>query len=186
MAYLEEKDRQDRADGTPKAGRLRQITPDTGKFLAILAATSPPGDIIEIGTSAGYSTLWLALAAKETNRKIRTFEILPEKARLAKETFRLTGADQYVELIEGDFLPYAAQLHKVAFCFLDAEKEVYEACFRAVAPSMVYNGLIVADNATSHYDDVKPMMDIASGDERFDCLTVPIGKGEFICRRTRL
>lgn len=68
MTYLEEIDSKDRLDGTPRLKRLRQIPPETGKFISLLAATAPKGNIIEIGTSAGYSSLWLAQACKETGR----------------------------------------------------------------------------------------------------------------------
>ena len=184
MEYLEAIDKKDRDDGTAQARRLRQIPPETGKFIATLAAKcSRDGEFIEIGTSAGYSTLWLSLAAKEIGVKIKTFEILPEKVKLAKETFRMTGSEKYVELIEGDFLSHCDTIKKISFCFLDAEKEVYLECFKAVAPKLMENGLLVADNAISHRDGVKPMMDAATADKRFDCLTVPIGTGEFICRR---
>ncbi len=84
--------------------RLRQIPPETGKFLALLAANAPEGDIIEIGTSAGYSTLWLALACEQSGRKLTTYEILPEKAALARATFQLAQMNETVQFVEGDAL----------------------------------------------------------------------------------
>ena len=80
MRFLEEIDARDKTDGTPKKLRLRQIPPDTGRFISLLARCAPRGDFIEIGTSAGYSTLWLSLACRETGAKITTFEVLEEKA----------------------------------------------------------------------------------------------------------
>ena len=74
MRYLEGLDSKDRANGTPRMERLRQIPPEIGKFLAILAASAPEGQILEIGTSAGYSTLWIALACMKKNIKIKTYE----------------------------------------------------------------------------------------------------------------
>ena len=97
MLYLEKQDHLDRNDDTPRMQRLRQIPPETGRFLAIMAASSPSGNIIEIGTSAGYSTLWLSLAAKQRNQKVITFELLEEKIvlktlkrRLKNTEFQLT------------------------------------------------------------------------------------------------
>jgi len=87
MKYLEQIDAADRMDGTPRAQRLRQIPPETGKFLAIMAANAPGGAFLQIGTSAGYSTLWLSLACEMIGQTIHTFEVLPDKARLARETF---------------------------------------------------------------------------------------------------
>ena len=99
MKFLEEIDSTDRNDGTPRLERLRQIPPETGKFLFILAASAPTGKFLEIGTSAGYSTLWIALACKTLGYKVTTFEILKEKAKLAEDTFKETNMEQHIELI---------------------------------------------------------------------------------------
>ena len=73
MQELERIDAKDRTDGTEHLRRLRQIPPETGKFLALFASNAPTeGDWIEIGTSAGYSTMWLSLAAKIKGKKIKT------------------------------------------------------------------------------------------------------------------
>ncbi len=183
MLTLEAIDARDRQDGTPHLQRMRQIPPETGKFIALLAATAPEGKFIEIGTSAGYSTLWLSLAGRERGCKITTFEILEEKVRLAEVTFRLAGVEDTVELIAGDALDYLADIQNIAFCFLDAEKEIYGACYEAVVPNLVSGGLLVADNAISHGATVQPMIERSLADERVDALVVPIGKGELLCRK---
>ena len=183
MRTLEKIDAQDRQDGTPHLQRMRQIPAETGKFIALLAATAPEGKLIEIGTSAGYSTLWLALAGRELGRKITTFEILDEKVRMAEETFRLAGVEDTVELIAGDVLDYLADVQDIAFCFLDAEKEIYGACYEAVVPNMVRGGLLVADNALSHRAFLQPMIERSLADERIDALLVPIGTGALLCRK---
>ncbi|MBE7550358.1 MAG: class I SAM-dependent methyltransferase [Anaerolineales bacterium] len=183
MQVLEQIDRQDRANGTPRLQRLRQITPETGKFLALLAAGSPEGMVLEIGTSAGYSALWIALACEMLGRTLHTFEVLPEKAHLARETFRAAQVERVVKLVEGDARDHLGQVEQVAFCFLDAEKEVYGECYEAVIPKLVKGGLLVADNALNHRQTLQPVLDRALADERVDALIVPIGKGELVCRR---
>ena len=183
IEYLEEIDSRDRNDGTPRLRRLRQITPDTGRFLSLLAASAPKGEFIEIGTSAGYSTLWIALACKLIGNKIITFEILKEKVELAKETFKITEMKHYIELIEDDARKFIKNFKKISFCFLDAEKEIYEECYDLVIPNMVRGGIFVADNAINHYETLKPMIDKALADKRVDALIVPIGKGELLCRK---
>ena len=183
MEYLEKIDSKDRSDGTPRLKRLRQIPPETGKFISLLAASTPKGKFIEIGTSAGYSTLWITLACKLLGSKITTFEILKEKIKLAKETFRETDMENYIELIEGDARNYLKDYNNIAFCFLDAEKEVYEECYDLVVPNMVKGGILIADNAINHYEALKPMLDKALTDQRVDALIVPIGKGELLCRK---
>ena len=183
MATLEARDAVDRADGTPRLERLRQIPPETGRFLALLAASAPEGAWLEIGTSAGYSALWLALACRERGRVLTTFEVLPSKVAMAAETFAAAGVCEVVKLLEGDFLEQSAAISEIAFCFLDAEKEVYGSCYDAVVPRLVPGGLLVADNAINHRATLQPMIDAALVDRRVDALVVPIGKGELMCRR---
>ena len=183
MDYLESLDSKDRVDGTPRMERLRQIPPETGKFLAILAASVPEGQFLEIGTSGGYSTMWIAFACIERGIKIKTFEILEEKIKLAKETFQVSKMANHVELVEGDARDFLKEEKNISFCFLDAEKEVYDECYDLIIPNMVKGGLLVADNAINHYKTLKPMIEKALSDERVDTLIVPIGKGELLCRK---
>lgn len=183
MKYLEDLNAKHRRDGTPHLQRLRQIPPETGRFIALLAASAPEGTYLEIGTSAGYSTLWLAIACKEVGRKITTFEVLEEKAILARETFKLAGVENIVELLTGDARDYLQNYRNVSFCFLDPEKEAYYDCYEKLVSNMVKGGLLVADNAISHKDVLKPMLERALSDKRVDALIVPIGSGELVCRK---
>jgi len=149
----------------------------------VQAYTAPPGERIEIGTSAGYSTLWLALACRETGTTVSTFEVLPEKIALAEETFKLAETGDVVMLVEGDARDHLKKISDIAFCFLDAEKEVYADCFEAVIPNMVTGGILAADNAINHRETLQPMLDRALTDDRVDGLIVPIGKGVLVSRR---
>jgi len=183
MSALEERDRVDRADGTERLDRLRQIPRETGHFIALLAASAPRDTWIEIGTSAGYSSLWLALAARERDATLTTFELLASKHAMAAETFATAEVNDVVTLVQGDFLDHVNELGDISFCFLDAEKEVYERCYQAVVPKLVPGGLLVADNAISHQVDLQSLLDTALSDPRVDAMIVPIGKGELVCRR---
>ena len=183
MRALEEQDRRDREDGTPRRERLRQIPPDTGKFLALLAASAPAGPWLEVGTSAGYSTLWLALAAREAGAEVTTFESLPEKVALARETFRRAEVEDAVTLVGGDALIHLAAYDSISFCFLDAEKEIYEKCYELIVPRLKPGGLLLADNAVNHREILGPMLERALGDGRVDALVVPVGKGVLVCRK---
>jgi predicted O-methyltransferase YrrM len=179
MRALEAIDARDRGDGTPLLKRLRQIPTETGQFLALLASTAPKGEVVEVGTSAGYSTMWLSLSG----RKITTFEVLPEKAALARETFRLTGLDGQVNSILGDARKLLDGMNPVGFCFLDAEKDVYQDCYEKVVPLLVSGGLLAADNVTSHQDQLQDFVDHVLADRRVDALVVPIAKGVLVCRK---
>jgi predicted O-methyltransferase YrrM len=179
MQALEAIDQRDRLDATPRQQRLRQIPPVTGKFLALIAANAPQGDFVEIGTSAGYSTLWLSLAG----RRLTTYELLPEKASLARQTFHLSAVEHLVELVEGDALAYLERHEKISFCFVDAEKEIYAACYDLVVPRLVPGGILAADNASSHRAELEPLLERARLDARIDSLVVPVGKGVLLCRK---
>ena len=183
MKYLKDIDAKDRKDGTPSPLRLRQIPPETGRFIALLAASVPKGTYLEIGTSAGYSTLWLVLACKEIGRKLITFEVDKEKVKLAIETFKTAGVEKIVELVIGDAREYLQNYKNISFCFLDVDKEVYYDCYKKVIPNMVSGGLLIADNAINHRETLKPMLDKALSDKRVDALILPIGKGELVCRK---
>jgi len=183
MQELEAVDLRDRADGTPQRRRLRQVPPATGRFLALLAASAPAGPLLEIGTSAGYSTLWLAMAARATGRRVTTFEIDSAKCALAQATFAAAGVADVIDLIAGDAQLHLAVYDQIGFCFLDAEKDIYQPCFDLVAPRLATGGLLLADNAISHHAALRPMLDRALHDDRVDSVLVPIGEGVLLCRK---
>ncbi len=183
MSELEAIDQRDRTDGTPHSKRLRQIPPEVGKFLAILAASAPAGSIIEIGTSGGYSTLWLALAARATGRRVTTFEIDAAKVELARATFAAAEVADLIDLEPGDALTHLHSYSDIGFCFLDCDKDLYEPCYELLLPRMLPGAILVADNAISHAAAVRPMLDRALSDSRIDAVLVPIGSGELLCRK---
>ncbi|HUI45906.1 MAG TPA: class I SAM-dependent methyltransferase [Nitrospirota bacterium] len=183
MQYLEEIDARDRSDGTMQMSRLRQITPEVGRFIALLAAGAPDGHYVEIGTSAGYSMLWLVLACRQAGRRVKTFEILDKKAELARQTFAIVGVGDVVDFVHADALLHLPNIHDISFCFLDAEKEIYGQCYEIIIKNMVRGGFLIADNAISHESTLRPMLDRALSDERVDAMIVPIGNGELVCRK---
>jgi predicted O-methyltransferase YrrM len=183
MAELEAIDARDRDDGTPRPSRLRQVSPETGRFIALLAASAPNGQILEIGTSAGYSTLWLVLACRHRGCRVRTFEVLPAKVAIALETFERTGTLGEIELVPEDARDHLAACEDVGFCFIDCEKDAYAECYDAVVPNLVPGGLLLADNAINHHETLAPMLDAALADDRVDAMIVPIGTGVLVCRR---
>jgi caffeoyl-CoA O-methyltransferase len=185
MSYLESVDASQRRDANlPRRQRLLQISPETGRFLAIMAASAPSGCCLEIGTSAGYSTLWLALACRAGGKTIKTFEVQDEKARFARESFRAAQVESLVELAVGDARQYVPGVKGVAFCFLDADKADYQEFYELVIPNMVDGGILIADNIISHQALVEAFVERAMTDPRVDALVVPIGKGLLVCKKT--
>ena len=186
MKELEEVDTRDRQDGTPHLKRMRQIPPETGRVLAFLAASAPAeGAWLEIGTSAGYSALWLSLAARYRSKTLITFELLPEKVALARETFKKTKVEGLVELKHGDARGHISDFGEIAFCFVDCEKEMYQEIYERVVPNLVIDGLLIFDNVISHQEKLGPFLDMIDADPKFDQVTLPVGKGLLVCRKIR-
>ncbi len=183
MMQLEKADAKDRQDGTPRLQRLRQIPPESGKLISLLAASAPEGEIVEIGTSAGYSTLWIILACRYLEKIVKTFEILPVKIKLAEETFSQAKVQSYVELIYGDARVHLKDVNNISFCFLDAEKEYYDDCYDLIIPKLVKGGFFIADNVISHEEELRPFIERAITDPRVDTLILPIGKGLLLSRK---
>lgn len=184
MHELEEIDARDRQDGTPHSQRLRQVPPDSGRVLAFLAASAPTkGAWLEIGTSAGYSALWLSLAARLRGKNMVTFELLPAKAALAKETFKAAKVGGLVELKNGDARGHISDYAEIAFCFLDAEKEMYAEFYERISPNLIPDGLLIADNVISHRQDLKNFFSLVEEDKTIDHITLPVGKGLLVCRK---
>jgi len=184
MTRLETQDAEDRVDGTPLARRLRAITPETGQFLLTLALAVRARTIVEVGTSGGYSGLWLALAARETGGRLTTFDVDPAKVGRARESFAEAGLDAVVDARNDDGVAaLEAYEGSVDLVFLDAEKELYEAALEPAIRALRPGGVLVADNLTTHPEALGGFRDRALADERLVGLVVPIGKGELVAVR---
>jgi predicted O-methyltransferase YrrM len=183
MHELEARDAIDREDGTPKSQRLRQIPPVTGKFLALLCASAPRGRVLEVGTSGGYSSLWLSLACQERGDWLTTIEVSEDKVHRAMETFNAAGLSDRIELVQGDARQLISGYTDVAFCFLDAEKEDYLDIYEIVVPNLVPGGILAADNAINFADALTEFLARAEKDPRVDAVMAPVGKGVMVCRK---
>ena len=181
MERLQERDTRDRADGTTQSQRLRAITPDVGQFLLTLALAVGARRIVEVGTSAGYSTLWLALAAQRTGGRVTTFEIDPAKVALATSTFSDAGLAGVVDLrAEDAAVGLGAFTAAADLVFIDAEKQDYETYLDLAVVALRPGGLLIADNLTSHASDLVGFRKRALAHERLTGLVVPIGNGELV------
>lgn len=184
MASLEERDARDRVDGTSRAERLRAVAPDVGAFLCTLALATGARTIVEIGTSAGYSTLWLAVAARGNGGRVTTFEVDPAKIAIATQTFEQAGVEDVVDLRHEDGLAGLGGFDGEAdLVFLDAEKELYEAALEPLVRALRPSGMLVADNLLSHAEDLERFRRAALEHPALSGLVVPIGRGELVAVR---
>ena len=184
MATLEARDQADRIDGTPMSRRLRAISPDVGEFLLTLALGTRAQTIVEIGTSSGYSTLWLAVAAHHNDGRVITYEVDPAKVELARTTFADAGVGDRVELRASDGSAGLTSFAGTAdLVFLDAEKDDYLGMLEPAIQALRPGGMLVADNLTSHEAALAEFRDTALADPRLSGLVVPIGRGELLAFR---
>jgi predicted O-methyltransferase YrrM len=181
MERLRARDARDRADGTPQWQRLRAITPDVGQFLLTLALAVGARRIVEVGTSSGYSTLWLALVARRNGGRVTTFEIDTAKVALATRTFAEAGVAGVIDLRAEDAAVGLAAFGGAAdLVFIDAEKRDYEAYLDLAVAALRPGGLLIADNLTSHASDLAGFRERALAHERLSSVVVPIGNGELV------
>ncbi len=156
----------------------RSLKPDSAQFLAILARAMYAQSILEIGTSVGYSTIHLALAVQETGGHVTTLELLPAKHDVAHSNLTRARLSALVTQHQGDALALLPTLPGPwDLVFLDVEKELYLDAWHGFKDTVRPGGLVVADNVTSHADDLQTYLDAVRADSRYDTVTVPIGQG---------
>ena len=158
------------------------ITADTGVFFSILLKAIRARRVLEVGTSAGFSTLWLADAIGKKGR-LTTIEMDPRKVERARKNFKQAGVDRLVEVKQGVALDVLCTLRgKFDFVLLDADKENIIKYFDLVLPLVRAGGIIAADNMLFP-PPYRPMMKKYARHVRkhnVQSVTVPIGMGEEI------
>jgi predicted O-methyltransferase YrrM len=182
LAWLDELARLGEAHDARETEHRRRklnITPDTGRLLWILVRVARARRILEVGTSNGYSTIWLADAARETGGRVVTLERSPEKVAEARANLARAGLADHVEIREGPAAEALAALPgPFDLVFLDADRPRYRAYLELVTPKVVRGGLLVADNVVSHRAELDDYLRRVGGDPAWFTVTVPIGKGE--------
>ena len=174
----------DAHDGDPAngTGRMLNITPDTGEFLAVLVKATGARRILEVGTSNGYSTLWLADAVEPVDGAVTTIELAPAKIEMARANFARAGLDTRITLLEGDAGTMLANLFDASFdlLFLDSKRSDYLDWWPDIRRILRAGGLLVVDNATSHAEEMAAFTAAVRADTAFTTSLVPVGKGEFL------
>jgi predicted O-methyltransferase YrrM len=182
LAELEEFGVDNDEMATARSDRLLNITQDTGVFLNLIIRAMRAKSILEIGTSDGYSTLWLAHAARAMGGKVRTVEHRSERAQMASVNFRRSGLAPWIKLYVGEAARYLAALPdaSVDFLFLDAERHEYPGFWPHLQRVLVPNGLMVVDNAVSHEAELAPFVALVRATAGYLTSLVPVGKGELL------
>ncbi|MBT3048838.1 MAG: O-methyltransferase [Candidatus Thiodiazotropha sp.] len=165
-----------------RSRRMLNITRDTGEFLSVMVQATHARRVLEIGTSNGYSTLWLAQAAQAIDGHVTTVELSESKIDMAAGNFDRSGLAGAITQVSGDAanLLEAESDSSFDLIFLDSERNEYPGWWPNIRRILRPGGLLVADNALSHADEIAPFIGIVSEDPAFSTCTVPVGKGEFL------
>jgi predicted O-methyltransferase YrrM len=159
--------------------RLRNLEPDTAAVLAILVRATAACDLLELGASNGYSTLWLADAARSVEGRLVSVEVDPARTALAAENLRAGGLSELVELRVQDAAETLRSSRAGAWdmIFLDAERPAYASYWPELVRVLRPGGLLAVDNVISHADELRDFRALAAADERVSEALVPTGAG---------
>ena len=177
LARMEAEDAAERAAGTPHTERSLAVGPDSGRLLFALVAPNAGCEVLEIGGSRGYSTIWLAAAARILGGRVVSLEEDPAKVDAWRRNIADAGLEEWVELVEGDArqtLPALEDGFDVVF--LDAWKDDYELLFGLAREKLDPGGIVVADNVTTS-STVQAYAAARQADPTLVSVTVPIGHG---------
>jgi len=178
LARLEEEDRAEREGGVPGAERSRQVGVATGRFLLALAASQAGIEVLEIGGSRGYSSIWLGAGARVLGGRVLSLENDPVKCAAWRSNVSAAGLDEWAELVEGgEGERNRVTEHNFDLVFLDAEKDDYEELFALARPLLEVGGLVVADNVLSHSETLAAYSANRQADPLLSSVTVPLDRG---------
>jgi caffeoyl-CoA O-methyltransferase len=178
LERLQAEDAAERERGLPPAERSRAVAPTTGQFLFALVAPQWDCEVLEIGASRGYSTLWLAAGVRHLGGRVLSVENDPAKVAAWRANIAEAGLDEWAELIEGDAKEAVQEIDDVFdIVFLDAEKEDYEQLFQAARPKLEPGALVVADNVLSHSETLDAYVQARKSDPTVESVTVPLDRG---------
>ena len=178
LARLEAEDADERARGLPSEERSRQVARTTGQFLFGLVAPQTDCEVLEIGGSRGYSTIWIAAGVRHLGGRVLSLESDPAKCAAWRRNVAEAGLGDTAELIEGDAFESLPAIDDVFdLVFIDAEKDDYESLFELARPKVEPGALFVADNVLSHADALAEYSRRRQADLTLESVTVPLDRG---------
>jgi caffeoyl-CoA O-methyltransferase len=178
LARLEEEDAREREQGVPREQRARQVARSTGQFLFAFVAPQTDCEVLEIGGSRGYSTIWLAAGVRYLGGHVLSLEHDPAKVDAWRRNIAEAGLDEWADLVPGDAfetLPAIDDVFDVVF--LDAEKEQYEELFQLARSKLEPGAVVLADNVLSHADPLAAYSQARQADPTLESVTVPLDRG---------
>ena len=169
------------AASSDRRQKMLNITHDTGVFLSMLIQASRSRSVLEVGTSNGYSTLWLADAVGESGR-VTTIEMAPHKIELAERNFERAGIAARIQQVAdeaGSFMAICRDA-EYDFIFLDSDREQYVDWWSDLRRILRPGSLIVVDNAVSHAHQMEQFTALVASTTGYMSSLCPIGNGELV------
>ena len=167
------------------AKQYTNIAPENGQFLSILIQSIKAQNVLEVGTSNGYSTIWIAAALKETGGRLITLEFDPTRAAAARTHLKEAGLDGTVEVRIGNALDEIAKCDATFdLVFLDAEKNEYRRYLELVLPNIRSGGLIVADDTVTMRDEMPDYIEYVFNTPTLHSVDIPLDDGVILSYKT--
>ncbi|UOG16583.1 class I SAM-dependent methyltransferase [Acinetobacter sp. PK01] len=159
--------------------RYRNIEPDSAHFLAMQIRIQKSKKVLEIGTSTGYSTLWLADALQVTQGQLTTLEIDAVRSQQAQQFAQEFGLDPLIQFWVGDAKDYLAECtEKYDLILLDAERDAYVDYWSDLKRLLSkQGGVLIVDNVISHAEEVKAFTHLVKEEGNYLLSTLPLGAG---------
>jgi predicted O-methyltransferase YrrM len=168
-----------------RARKMLNLESETAGLLAILARASAATRVLEIGTSNGYSTIWLAWAVAPSGGRVTSIERNAKKQEMARDNLSRAGFEDRVELCLGEATAMVRELTgPFDLVFFDADRISAPEQLRFLLPKLAPQVLLIADNVLSHAQEVAGYLDALSELPGFEHVVVPVGKGLSIASRT--
>ena len=185
LTGLYETGQQNDARQQERSKKLLNLEPETAQFLHILIRSSRRTRLLEIGTSNGYSTIWLAWALSVTGGQIISIDRDAQKQALADANLRHVGLREVVDFRCGDATEIVAGLPGPFDCvFFDADRFSAPAQLSLLMPKLTSDVLLLADNVLSHSTEIAAYLSALEALPQFDRVIVPIGKGLSVAYRS--
>jgi predicted O-methyltransferase YrrM len=165
--------------------KMLNLEPQTAQFLNILVRSSRRTRVLEIGTSNGYSTIWLAWAASLTGGHVTSIDRDAHKQAQADANLRHVGLREFVDLLCGDATEIVANLRGPFDCiFFDADRSSAPAQLSLLIPKLMPDVLLLADNVLSHPEEIAGYLQAVEDLPQFDHIVIPVGKGVSLAYRS--
>lgn len=164
------------------------ISRTTAEFLYNLIVDSKSKSVLEVGTSNGYSGIWIGKALKKTGGTLTTIEFYDKRLDVAKENFKKCGVDNIITTKQGSavtILEYLPEDYRIDFAFVDANKSEYIKFYHLIEPHLNVGGYIACDNVISHAAKVQPFLEEINANPNYENVVLPLPAGLSLAKKLR-